>query len=295
MRRGRNAARLIGTLLAASLLAACTSGQGGQGQPNPPSGGQTEPTATSQPSGPVITWDKAPETIIVRLDRVVLKEPPYEGLNRIPVCTLFGNGRLLWVNNVPPNGEEVLESYLDDVTIRTFLEYIIRDKKFYNTPDYASQELPPSENSPVESITLNVSQEARTVRSYRPWPENLYLDIVNRCRSLTETRALFVPEGAWVSAYAVPDNPNAPKIGWPGTGPFRMSELSAAGEPLWVTDVGLTQLWNMQRQSLGQVLWLEAGKTYKVAIQVPGISRESPPAPIQETPTPPPARPTSGP
>jgi hypothetical protein len=279
MPRIRTQSPAIALILVAVVLASCTGG--GQNNQNP--GGQTPipPTATSEPSGPVITWDKSPETIIVRLDRVLLKEPPYDGLNRLPSCTLFGNGRLLWINNIPPNGEEVLEAYLDDVTIRGFLEYVIRDKKFYNSPDYASQELPPSENAPLESVTLNVSQELRTVRSYRRWPDNLYLDILDKCRTLTETRALYIPTGAWVTGYAVPDNPNAPKIGWPPTGPFKMAELAASGNPMWVTDVALTQLWTAQRQSLGQIYWLEGGKTYRVAIQVPGVSRDSPPAPVQ--------------
>lgn len=280
--------------LIAGLGILIVSGCGG-GQPaSPPASGSGEQTsapqatATSQPSGPVIAWDKTPGTIVVRLDRLVDKEPDYQRLNRIPPCTLYGDGRLVWVNNVPPSGEEVLEAYLDDVAVRGFIEFIIREKRFYDVPDYAAQELPPTETAAMDSITLNLTGQQRTIRSYRPWPENMYFSILETCGRLSNTPAQFLPVWAWASAYSVPSAAAASRIGWPPTGQFKMAELAASGDRVWISGPTLRQLWNIQRASFGTVLWIEGDKTYQVALQVPGVSRDAPPPPpgAEQTPTP---------
>ncbi|MCS6869968.1 MAG: hypothetical protein RML95_07015 [Anaerolineae bacterium] len=263
---------LICTVL---LLAACG---------NAPAAEQTSP---SQPQGEVIGWDRNPNTIVMRLDRIILNESPRERLNRLPACTLYGDGRLVWVSAVPPAGEEVSETYLDEVTMRSFLEYIIRDLNFYDLPDLAAQEFPPSENAAQESLTLNVSRGLRTIRSYRGWANNAYLAVLERCRTINPQRALFVPTGAWITVYQEERNPALPEVGWPLTAPFRLAEVAASGEARWISGVALAQLWSYERQTLGRMQWIENNLAYRVAIQVPNISRDSPPAPsISETPTP---------
>lgn len=267
--------RKFALLCSLVLLAACG------GAPAP------EQTPAAQPQGEVIGWDRSPNTIIMRLDRIVLNESPRERLNRLPTCTLYGDGRLIWVSVVPPSGEEVSETYLDEVTMRGFLEYIIRDLNFYDLPDLAAQEFPPSEDAVQESLTLNVSRGLRTIRSYRGWANNAYVAILERCRTINPQRALFVPTGAWITVYEEPRNPALPEVGWPLAAPFRLEEVAASGEARWISGVALTQLWNYERQTLGRIQWIENERAYRVAIQVPNISRDSPPIPVDSlTPTP---------
>lgn len=250
-------------------------------------GGSPTQAPTSTPSGPVIGWDPTPGRVILRLDRVLTNDEDRVTRNRLPPCTLYGDGRLVWVNPNPPNGEEVLEAYLSEVQMRDFLVYIIRDLKFYSVPDYAAQELPPTTEAALESISLNLYQEQKTVRSYRGWPGNTYIDISDRCKSVSEVRALVEPFGGWVTVYAVDRSPALPEIGWSPAAPFKMTEVAANGQPVWVTGVALRQLWRNERQTQGRMQWIEQGKAYKVAIQIPGLSRDAPPPPPgSETPTP---------
>ena len=260
--------RSVVCILAMMGLAACAGADSG-------------PTATDQPSGAVFEWERTPGTVLVRFDRLIENEPPLDRLNRVPTCTLFGDGRAIWVNATPPDGEEVLEAYVSEATMRAFLEFIIRDQQFYNIPDYVAQELPPSADAAVTSITLNLNREVRTVRSYREWPGDAYRVMLNRCRSLSDSPALLVPTGAWITVFPHTRSADAAEVFWPPVAPFRMAEVAASGTAVWVTDAALAQLWNYQRRTLGQVNWLEDGNAFRVAIQAPGVSRDAPPPPAE--------------
>jgi hypothetical protein len=270
--------RLLQNALVYGLLVVVVAACGGGTQSSP---------ATQEPAGLVINWDRSSETVVVRLDRLIENESKVERLNRLPPCTVYGDGHVVWVNTIPPNGEEILEAYVNEVGFRAFLEFIIRDQKFYSIPDYAADELPPAQDSALESITLNVNQTVRTIRNYRVWQGNTYVAILDRCRKLSDTRGLFVPSAGWVTVFEQPRKPSNPENGWPPTAPFKMADAAASGAAIWVQGPALRQLWNAQRQTLGQIIWLENNKSYRVAIQVPGISRDAPPAPPgSETPTP---------
>jgi hypothetical protein len=246
------------------LLAACNTASG---------------ETPAAPVSPVLGWDRDPSAIVVRLDRINTQMPEQELPNMLPPCTLYGNGRVVWVNSIPPNGEEVLEAYVDDVTIRNFLEFIIRDQKFYSVPDYAAQELPPESALLLESITLNLSDQVRTVRNYRSWADDLYPRIRERCVSLTDVYARFVPQGAWVTFIPLEARTDAPEAAWSLNAPFRLADTT--NQAVWVTGPALAELWDFQRQTGNQGVWVEVDRPYRAVIQVPDISRDSPPAPGQ--------------
>lgn len=250
--RQRGPRRAVALLILAALVSACAR--------------TATPAATEQPAGSVFQWDQTPGAVLVRIDRLIENEPSYERQNRVPPCTLFGDGRVVWTNSTPPNGEEVLEAYAGEGAIRAFLEFIVRDQQFYTIPDYAAQELPPASDAALTSITLTVNQEVRSVRSYREWPGNTYIAILERCRALSDSPALLVPTGAWVTAVESPRNSDTAEVYWPPAAPFRMGELASSGVARWVNDSALAQLWTYQRRTLGQVSWLEEGKAFKVSI-----------------------------
>jgi hypothetical protein len=230
---------------------------------------------------PILTWDKSPNAVIFRVDRSRLKEPPLAALNHIPLCTMYGNGHVVWVNPIPPNGDEVLEAYIDDATFRAFLEFAIRDMKFYDIPDYAARELPPAEDAPMESITLNLSTELRTARNYGMWQNNVFAILSERCLKLSAAPARYEPTAGWVTVFAADAGAQGPSVLWPSTAPFKMADALAGNRAIWVEGVAIKQLWNVQRETQGTVRWLEGETVYQVALQIPLISRDSPPAPSQ--------------
>lgn len=236
------------------------------------------PSSSQSSGGPVLGWSKDPTTVIFRLDQTVDGEPQIDALNRLPRCTIYGDGHVVWVNSVPPNGEQVLETQIDDSAFRAFLEFVVRDQKFYDIPDYAAQRLPSPNTPVVESITLNLNQQVRTIRNYDRWPGDVYNVLFDKCSNLTNQPVLYVPTGAWVTAYPI-DRGSLPEILWQPSAPFRLSDVAASKTATWATDVALRQLWTFERQTLGKVQWNDNDKYFRVVIQVPGISRDSPPPP----------------
>src|SRR5579859_6813193 len=101
-------------VMCAVLFSACTNtNTGGSANPNP--------TATSPA---LLSWDTNPNAVIFRLDRTLNGESTVSAHNRLPLCTLFGNGHLVWVNSAPPNGEQILEAQLDASVFRSFLDFL---------------------------------------------------------------------------------------------------------------------------------------------------------------------------
>lgn len=261
--------RLMILGLAAVLLAACNT--------------NTNNAATATPEAnnvvPVLAWNTAANAVIFRMDRQITNDTPYGDLNRVPLCTIYGDGRIVWVNPLQPAGEEVLEALIDDTQFRTFLEYVIRDMKFYDIPDYASMELPPTQRANVETITLAISDQVTTKRNYRAWPLDVYSTLLGKCMTLSNAPVRVEPAAGWVTVYPGPENTGMPFIDWPPTAPFKMADAANAKQAMWVTDAAFRMLWQAQRETQGNIIWRENGANYQVALQVPLVSRDSPPAP----------------
>jgi len=255
----------VALVLASTLLVSACSDATSNGSP----------TASAPPIG----WDTSPNSILFRLDRTLNGETTVNAHNRLPLCTLFGNGHLVWVNPTPPNGEQALEAQLDISTVESLLDFLIKQQQFFSIPDYAANELPPNGQYTMESISLNLNSTARTVRSYAHWPGDEFQTLLDKCGHLSEQPVLYVPTGAWLEVYSVGGPDADPQILWTGAAPFHLADVAAAGKPVWLTGDLLGTLWRVIHRSLGAVQWIENNKAYQVALEVPDISRDAPVAP----------------
>lgn len=272
-------ARLVFGIALMSVVTACQNNQSGAtATPDVPIGGAPGVSG-------VIGWDKNPASIVFRADAEVNNEPLAPALNRLPLCTLYGDGHLVWINQIQGGGEEVLEAYIDDQRIRRFLEFVIRDMRFFDMPNYADSQLPPDGLALVETLSLNTGGQVRTLRNYSIWPEDRYVNILNACKGMTSAPASYLPRGGWVTVREAGTDRSAVQIRWPVTASFRMADVAAADRALWVSDASVRVLWNSIRQSNRTAQFVEGEKVYDVIVQVPLISRDSPPAPAP-TPTP---------
>lgn len=257
-------------LIGALVMSACGSGASTSQATQPAGGGGL----------PGIAWSKDPKTVIVRLDRTLTNEAQVASLNRLPLCTVHGDGHVVWLNSVPPASEEVLEARIDDDTLKSFLDdFLIKGQKFYSLPDYAAAQLPPEGRVSVESVTVNISNEVRTIRSYGTWPNNEFNTILDKCVHLTTQPITYLPLGAWLSVQPTTGATSDPRILWQANAPFKLSDVTAGAQPMWISGPVLNLLWTTQRRTLGAVQWMENNTSYRVVLQVPGISRESPAAP----------------
>lgn len=227
-------------------------------------------------------WDQSSESILFRIDYIDETLPDYHLMNMVPPCTIYGNGRVVFTT---PGGayQEVLETRVTPDQIRAYVERVI-GTGFYSWEDDL---VDGSRDSGLETITLNLYAEPRTVERYGDWPVDGYNVLLEDCRGLNPQRALVLPtNGGWLRAYpADPEDLNNQAIqreGWPRLAAFSLEELALSGSPIWVDDppyIGF--LWEVTR-SRRPTLILEGNRGFYVSFQAPGISRSAPPAPLSE-------------
>lgn len=228
--------------------------------------------SSSQP-GPM-EWERSADTIVLRLDARLKEATPAELDNKIPPCTLWGDGRLVWVNELE-EGKQVLEARLNDEKIRELVEKVIFSGFYDWQSDYI---IPNSANPVIESITLNLYNEERTVARYSTWPVDAYNQILKFCQEISDQPVLFLPEGGWLTAYEVPRFDDIGYWQWPiEEAGFSLSEVT--GNPRWITGDLVKVVWNTTIESPGRIRVLENNTAYELVLRVPGISRDAPPRP----------------
>ncbi len=218
-------------------------------------------------------WERNAATIVARLDSLPDQESAALITNSIPPCTLWGDGRVVWTTRDDSGAEAVLEARIDEVTMRGFLEDII-NRGFY---DWEDEMIPPSTVDPViESITISLYDEVRTVRRYSNWPQNSFARILANCQTLSDQPVLVQPTAGWISAYPIPRDTMAPSWPWPANAPFALQELTENGESRWLEGSLATEVWLSAREDRGDIQVIERNDAaYQVAIAVPGYSRDA--------------------
>lgn len=254
-------------LILAMILAACNG--------DDKTDGDTTNSEESSQIGPM-EWVHSPDTIVLRLDARLKEASPADVDNQIPPCTLWGDGRLVWVNDIE-EGHQVLEARLSDEKIRELLEKVIFSGFYDWESDYL---IPDSSNPIIESITLNLYSEERTVSRYSDWPVDAYEQILKTCHEMSDTPVLFEPNGGWLTAYEVPQIEGIGYWRWlsEDTG-FTLEETIS--NPRWVTGDLAKSLWTVTVEAPSRTRVLENNKAYELVLRVPGVSRDAPPEPAQ--------------
>jgi len=239
------------------------------------------PDVQNQQIGP-LDWDNSPETIILRIEQRLYDAPPAEAANTIPLCTVWGDGRIVWVNeleNVELETDEVqiLESRISEQQMRSLIEDVI----FTGFYDWESNFIIPElENPFVSSITLNLMVETRTVERYTSWPANGFDRILTACQQISDTPAVFLPQGLWVSAYRIEPQEFQGEWRWiPEAAGFNLADVADGSAPQWITGDFAALVWENTILASASTQVLDNDATYELAIQVPGVSRDSPPTP----------------
>ncbi|MBC6936361.1 MAG: hypothetical protein DWB42_11040 [Chloroflexi bacterium] len=252
-------------LLSLMLLAAC----GGSGQ--------TDAPAANSP----IDWDRSPGTVVFRADvEGGTPEDAFLARSEIPPCTVYGDNRVVWTNEIGPFETQVLWDKVGDEAIRNFVTILTINRQIYSYKAGSALE-PAGPTTPVvETLTLFVNGLQHKTDAFAGWDLDYYRQITDACRQISVAPVLYEPTAAWVSALAVPYDPNAPVVAWDGAANnLSLAELAAGGERKWLTDRNVPVLWNILRTSPPRIQFLEGEERYYVALEVPNVTRSSPPAP----------------
>ncbi|HEX2905646.1 MAG TPA: hypothetical protein VHO69_02210 [Phototrophicaceae bacterium] len=247
------------------ILAACgsnnTGGSGGNG---------------------LITWDRSPETVVFRAD--VEGGTPESALwtrNEIPACTVYGDNRVVWTNELGQFNTQVLWDKVTDEQIVNFVTFLTINDQIYSYTAKANLE-PPSDTMPVvETLTIFVNGKVHKTDAFGGWDIDYYRKVIDACRQISIAPVLFEPTGAWVSAEAVTYDYNAPLQFWDASASgLDLAALAASGERKWITDRNVPILWNIARTSSPRLQFIQdETQYYYVSIEVPGVNRDAPPAP----------------
>lgn len=276
--------RRISAWLLLLLLVAVACNPGGTDAA--PAGGAAVPDVADGSTSltDLLDWERAPDAVVVRLDTVGTSGSTADDLNSIPFCTLFGDGHLVWLDPFA-DPEQVLEDRLDDGEIRRFIEYVI-GLGFYSWSEetgFSPPTVEPQEGPLVEQLSVNLYGDDRSLTSLSDWPTEAFANILERCRALGTEPVLYVPRGgAWLSTVPVEMRRDVPSLPWSVyTDAFPEVDLAAIGveNPLWVTGDLAQSMWDIARAGRMQVT--HEGQAYRIAMQVPVIQPDAPPAPAE--------------
>lgn len=262
-------------LIAVLILAACGGDTNPDGDPN-------------QAQGGLLGWDRSPNVAIVRLDTGGRTGEVATDMNELPFCVLYGDGRVVWLSqNVSP--EEVYEARIDDQAFRSFLEYVITSGFYSWTEDEGfivpTPELEFAQPAPLlETITVTLYGETRQLDALSNWPPGAFDNILERCRTLSDSPTLFVPQGVWLSALALPMRSDIPSLPWTlyETNYPNLDLASIPPEsPMWAEGGLATLAWQTAREGMVQIT--DGGTAYRLIAQVPYLHEDAPPPPDGQT------------
>jgi hypothetical protein len=258
------------SIFAMLFLAACASNAGG----DPSAGGGVVVDNTNP-----VEWDRNPNTVVFRADVVGGSGDAFLKRNQIPPCTVYGDNHVLWTNELGPFDIQVLEDRLTDDQMREFVNYVALNQQFYKYPERQDNAPAEAVSPVVETLTLFINNVAHVTDAFSGWPTDYYPTLMKSCKDISIAPAIYEPTAAWVSAQVIEYDPTSPGIVWDATANgLKLADLATSGERKWLTDRNVRVIWNILRTSPPSVMFTEDNIPYHVAVEIPNITRESPPA-----------------
>ncbi|RMF77253.1 MAG: hypothetical protein D6737_18220 [Chloroflexi bacterium] len=233
-----------------------------------------------QQSTNLIQWNRDPYAIIFRADLTGGDTESFLGRNEIPACTIYGDNRVVWVNDLPGFGSEVLEDRLSDERIISFIEHLTFAENIYSYEAAADLELPGDVQPVVETLRVFVNNNDHVADAFSGWPSDYYERIVEACQTLSESPVLFEPTGAWVSAQEIAYDTNLASVEWDAEAAnLSFAEIFDSGQPRWIDDNNVRILWRILRESPPNIQFIEGDRTFQLAFEIPAVTRLAPPPP----------------
>jgi hypothetical protein len=240
--------------------------------------------AVPTPIGPVtrpdlvslINWERSPLAVVFRAEAATSDATAFPSRTEIADCTIYGDNRVVFT--APTGlGSAVHWQRVSDEAIRLFVEDLTVNYTLYNYS--AGVDAMPADERPTQTdaVMLVVNGQAHRADAFGGWPDDYYRLVAERCRAVATEPALLIPAAAYVSVEPVVYDENLPRIEWDSTAGIDLAALGA--ERHWLSGPALQALWNAQRESGAAVQFRQAETDYRVAVEVPGVTRFSPPPP----------------
>ena len=239
---------------------------------------QSSPTAPPQTQR-VIQWDRSPDNIVFQAD-VVGGPDDLSRLSDVPLCTIYGDNRVVWVNELDAFHVEILYDMLTDDAIDSFITYLAVQERIYSYEALASEQQTQEVAPVVEKVLINVNQQTHTADAFSGWDSDWFTRVLRSCQRMSQTPILFEPDGAWLTVIKDTYNAAAPIITWGAhETSLNLAEASGGTQPKWITGGSVVLVWDYLNSLPSSLLFSENNEYYRLALQIPGITRTSPPRP----------------
>ncbi|MBK8020424.1 MAG: hypothetical protein IPK19_03100 [Chloroflexi bacterium] len=234
------------------------------------------------PQPGLITWQREPNYVLFRAE-IIGSNDAFLARNTVPECTIYGDNRIVWQNNLDSSEVQILEDRLSDGTISAFVQYLTVNERVYTYTERLPEVAAQFETTPVvERVTVAVNGITHRADGLSGWDPGWFDRVLTACQTLSTAPVLVVPGSGWLSTREVAFNPQPPLILW-DAGVTGISLAGFTGDtPGWVQGAGVGQLWNRIRALPVNSLYRDGDRTFQVALQVPGVTLGSPPQPTAE-------------
>lgn len=245
---------------------------------------QGDPTSSSAQDPPnVIQWDRDPLNVVFRADIVGGQRDPFLMRNDIPLCTIYGDGRVVWTVDGPSGTLRVLFDFLSDQSIIGFISDLTVRYRIYTYEERYPLQIPSASTPTYEQLIVNVNGRRHVTDAYADWEVGYFDAILTQCRELGRTPRQFIPQGIWLSVQPTRPDPFFPTIYWDSANAGVDLGALADGSQRWVEGNLARILWENVIQIGSGVQFMDNSDTYALAVQAPGVMRDSAPSPADNT------------
>jgi len=250
---------------------------------NPAQGGGEAGGGPSFAGDNAIRWPRDASHTIFEI-RVAGGPSTFQQRNEVPLCAVYGDNRVVWLDTTQPNRTIVLFDVVEDIEIYDFVTDLTVNKRLF-TYEGTAEDFYAEDQRPVyERILLDVNDTRHVTDGFADWPSGYFRDLLETCTGISETPALFEPSGGWLSATTANYEADAATITWnPEGAGIDLNALAGDNDRIWVdTPSTVNRLWNTMTNSPNYRQFQQEEDYYHVVFEVPNVHPSSPPAPAPD-------------
>jgi len=227
---------------------------------------------------PAVAWDPDPAAVVLRATFCCGLVPMSVAQNYVPEVQIWGDGRIVWVNQSNGGAREVLTGTLTPDQMKALLQAYVDAGFFGWDTNYGDYSITDGATQCV-SVALT-SRTHKVCEYYRGAPAKFHELYNTAAGGAGAPGAAFVPTQGYVTAY--PQTFSQPPasdtyLNWP-TDSFGLSPADVTGGA-WLEGEALAFAWRVVNDDIWQPLVRDGDQYYELVVLVPGLSTVTAPTP----------------
>jgi len=226
---------------------------------------------TLVPPRPAVEWDHSPEAVVLRATFCCGLVPQFYAENYIPEVQIWGDGRLIWVEELDGGARRVLVGALTETELAALLQRFV-DAGFFGWADnYANYDIT---DGATQCLRLTLSSLSKSVcEYYEGAPAAFHTLYAEAASGAGAAGSEFVPAEGFLSVWPAqaPSSADDDVLDWdPAVTGLSLAEV--AGE-VPVDGNALALAWRVVNRSAWQPLVREGNGYYYLVVSIPGLNR----------------------